>query len=48
MPTHDDDNCPNCGMPVSSGDEPTIAGGQMYCCQGCASGGDCTCAAHNH
>jgi hypothetical protein len=25
-----------------------MAGGQMYCCQGCASGGDCTCAAHNH
>ncbi len=42
------DNCPKCGMPVSKGDRPTESGGETFCCQGCAEGGDCTCSQHQH
>lgn len=36
-------HCPNCGMDVSKGSNPTEKDGRTYCCQGCAEGSGCTC-----
>ena len=41
-------DCPRCGMPIASGSSPTTSGDETYCCQGCASGGECTCPGHEH
>jgi len=41
-------NCSQCGMSLSEGDNPTERDGITYCCEGCASGGDCTCSKHQH
>lgn len=48
MQDTDQGTCPKCEMAISDGDNPTMSGGQMYCCGGCASGGDCTCSKHAH
>ena len=34
--------CDNCGMEYDHAG--VTAGGRIYCCAGCASGGPCTCA----
>ncbi|HLH21584.1 MAG TPA: hypothetical protein VK066_03630 [Chloroflexota bacterium] len=40
-------NCVSCGMPRNqwkgNGGQGVTQNGQTYCCQGCASGGACTC-----
>lgn len=35
--------CPNCGMDVAKGSNPTEKDGQTYCCEGCANGTGCVC-----
>jgi len=42
------ESCPKCGMQISTGDNPTTRDGETYCCEGCASGGVCTCSGHDH
>lgn len=43
--------CPNCGMQqtewLASAREGFPHDGQLYCCEGCASGGGCTCRMAN-
>ena len=41
-------DCPVCGLPVEEGSRPTTRDGVLYCCEGCASGKDCTCPQHVH
>jgi hypothetical protein len=39
----DNEKCPNCGMDISLGRNPTERDGKTYCCEGCANQTGCTC-----
>jgi hypothetical protein len=39
----DKEKCPNCGMDLDLGSNPTERDGRTYCCPGCANGTGCTC-----
>jgi hypothetical protein len=38
--------CEECGMEFDW--QGTTRNGVEYCCEGCATGGDCTCPEHHH
>jgi hypothetical protein len=47
MMNDDEQRCPGCGMEAEdwkgTGSRGFHAGGELYCCQGCADGSGCTC-----